>query len=460
MTSTKGKTSLGLASLAFNTSLTLARQLLGGFVGFVTVVIVARILGPEGNGQYAVAMLLPNMLASFLNFGISPANVYYLGSGKINTTTVLYAVITLFMIIASAGIGIGALCIIFFGNIWFPGIPSKILWLVLAIFPISLLQSFLAGIFQCLQKFRTYNLILLAKPLTTLIAVMIIVYAHKCHLENIILAMICSSLFVLILTMVEVYKEVDTKRDKVTAIDVKKYIRKATSYGIRAHLSNILAFINYKADIFLVNFLLNPAAAGIYTVAVQIVERLWLLSQSVGIVLFPRLSELNANESKRKQLTPILSRIVIFMTLIAALILACLASPMVNVFFGESYWQVVPALLILLPGIVAGSGARILANDIAARGRPELNMYFSLIVVTVNIIGNFLLIPRFGLKGAALATTFAYALNLTMRLEVYKHLSGNHYLDSLIFKANDLRMLSTTVKKMLARKNSGATRDL
>ena len=454
------KTSLGLANLAINSSLTLARQLLGGLLGFVTVVIVARILGPEGNGQYAVAMLLPSMLASFLNFGISPANVYYLGSGKVNTATVLYAIFTLFIIIALAGIGIGVLCIIFFGNIWFPGIPSKILWLALIIFPISLLQTFLSGIFQCLQKFRIYNMILLAQPLTTLIAVVAITLIHKCCLENIIFAIIGSSLFVLTLTMVKVCREIDVKRNEVSATEVKRYIRKATSYGIRAHLSNILTFINYKADIFLVNFLINPSAAGIYIIAVRIVERLWLLSQSVGIVLFPRLSELSSEELKRKMITPIIARSVIFMTLVSALVLACLATPLVHIFFGEAYLQVIPALLILLPGITAIAGARILTNDIASRGKPEFNMYCSLIIVTVNIAGNFLLIPRFGLEGAALATTIAYTLYLILSLVVYKQLSGNHYLDSLIFRTNDLRMLTTTVKKMLARKNSGATRDL
>ncbi len=64
--------------------MTLGRQLLAAFAQFLLVVLIARELGPEGNGFYAMAILIPTMLANFLNFGVGPATVYYVSRGNFN----------------------------------------------------------------------------------------------------------------------------------------------------------------------------------------------------------------------------------------------------------------------------------------------------------------------------------------------------------------------------------------
>ncbi|MEK9667087.1 MAG: hypothetical protein VW701_08020, partial [Deltaproteobacteria bacterium] len=45
---------------------------------------------------------------------------------------------------------------------------------------------------------------------------------------------------------------------KVKVKTTENIAKKTLGYGWKAHLSNILAFVNYKADIFLVNFFMGP----------------------------------------------------------------------------------------------------------------------------------------------------------------------------------------------------------
>ena len=68
---------LGLASLFKNSSTTLGRQLAAGLLQLGTVIVIARVYGAKANGAYAVALLLPTMLSTFLNFGVGPANVFF-----------------------------------------------------------------------------------------------------------------------------------------------------------------------------------------------------------------------------------------------------------------------------------------------------------------------------------------------------------------------------------------------
>jgi O-antigen/teichoic acid export membrane protein len=162
-------------------------------------------------------------------------------------------------------------------------------------------------------------------------------------------------------------------------------------------------------------------------------------------VALPRLSQLSGDEEARRAMTPLLTRLTLLVTAMVALLLAAIAYPLVLLLFGEEFRDAILPLLILLPGIVAGAASRILANDIAARGRPELNMYMSVFTVSFNVSGNILLIPMYGLLGAALATAMAYSLNLVLRLFIYRRQTGISPRDVVLAKLADL----AAVKMML-----------
>lgn len=74
-------------------------------------------------------------------------------------------------------------------------------------------------------------------------------------------------------------------------------------------------------------------------------------------------------------------------------------------------------------------------------------MYTSFVVVTVNVIGNILLIPKYRLVGAAAATTIAYSLNLVLRLWIYGRFSGNRCMESVFVRVEDVRMAREMVSE-------------
>jgi O-antigen/teichoic acid export membrane protein len=417
-------------------------QLLSGLLQLLAIVIIARVLGPDGNGQYVVALLVPTMLATLLNLGIAPANVYFLGAGKVDVSTVLKTMNRLAFMIVIAGLCFGFLVIHFYGSTWFPNTPEQLIWGALIIFPFALYKSFLSSIFQGKQEFHYYNLLIVLPPGITLVLLALLALFGLLTIENALAARLGGFLLPIFFAKWRLFKDIK----KQPASEMSGYMKKVIGYGYKAHFSNILAFLNYKADIFLINYLMNPVAVGIYVVAVQLVERLWLFSQSVSTVILPWLSGSADNEDKRREMTPLICRLVIATTLVFSLLLAILAYPFITLVFGSEYSSAVIALLILLPGIVAGAGARILAVDVAARGKPQLNMYFSLIVIVVNLSLNILLIPQYGINGAAIATTIAYSTNLFFRLLVYKYLTGSRFGAALFITLSDLRRLKKVLK--------------
>ena len=431
---------LGLRHLAGNSMATLARQLVSAVIQLGTIIVVARLFGPDGNGAYAIAVLVPTLLATFLNLGFAPANVYYLGGKKINVVVAWNVSVKAAFLITPVGLFAGFLAILFFSDTFFQGVDRRFLFLSLLSFPLLLLNNFISSIFQGLGDFRKFNILLLLQPALTLLLTLLGFafgwFSLMCVISAYITAIACSFLLGFYLLQGLLRKEV---LDKLQSDD--GYMKKAFLYGYKAHLGNILTFLNYRLDIFLVNAFLGPASTGIYLIAVQLSERMWLLSRSVSTVLLPRLSGLSDIDERKRRLTGIAARWMFFVALCASGILAAIAFPLINILFGSQYLEAVMTLIFLLPGVVVGSALKVLANDIAARGRPGLNMVTSLVVVVVNVVLNVILIPLIGIEGAAISTSVAYFVSFVLCLVVQARISGGSVLATVTPNEDDIKII-------------------
>jgi O-antigen/teichoic acid export membrane protein len=419
----------------------MGRQVSAALLGLFSQILIARFYGPAGNGIIAVALLLPTTLATFLNLGITPANVYFVASSQVSLRKAWFTTARLGGLICLAGTAIGISAIQLRPQ-WFTGVPPLALWLAMATFPPSLFVGLISGLFQAQQDFKLFNKLGLLQPIIQLVLVALLMAFRLRDPSWVLVATLLSSVLVLAVSFLALRSQLKEPHEYYPL----SYKWKALSYGYKAHLSNILAFVNYKADIFLVNIFLGPASAGLYVVAVNIAERLWILSQASSAIVLPRLSQLSSNHKLRDELTPLLARWILATTALVAFIVAVTAPTILPLVFGNHFQASATPLLYLLPGIVAGSASRVFANDIAARGRPELNMATSVIVVIANIVGNIVLIPSFGLAGAAIATTLAYSLNLALRLWMHCQFTGIAPIYSLVIQPTDIIRL----KKMLA----------
>ena len=171
--------------------------------------------------------------------------------------------------------------------------------------------------------------------------------------------------------------------------------------------------------------------------AVGLAERLWLVSQSAATLIFPVISA-EKDEKKRKKFTPIISRNVLLITMLGAIVLYLLSPWLIELLYTRDYLETIQLFRILLPGIVFLSASRVLANDIAGRGKPLLNTYVGLFGLAVQVTLNLLLISRIGVVGSAWATSISYGLILLVRVAVYARESGNSYSTILLPHRSDL----------------------
>jgi O-antigen/teichoic acid export membrane protein len=439
---------MGLKKLGWNVGATMLCQIATAILTLGVSVLVARSLGPTGNGIYNLALLIPTTLSTLWNFGMVAANSYYVGAKKVAVPTALWTTIVASVFFSALGFALMVPILYLFSHRLFPGVPLNYLWWMLLIFPISLFQLTLASLFLGMQTFKPFNLAMVITPAANLLAAILLILVLKMSVPGAIAAFATGQLASLILTYA--YLHPHTRAEKAQH-DLVRYAKESLSYGYKAHLSNIIGFINYRVDVYLVGIMMNPTTLGVYAISVQIAERFWMLSYSVSGVILPRLSELHSDEHTRNSLTPLISRWVLYLTMAMVLMVVLVGKFLIVAFFGVKYAEAYNLILWLIPGILMCAFARVLSGDIAARGRIEINLYITSMVVVVNIVANLLLIPRMGAYGGALATSIAYSLDAIIRMTYYAHLSGNPWHSPFFPAREDLVLLKKVLGMVKGR---------
>jgi O-antigen/teichoic acid export membrane protein len=401
--------------LAFNLSSTFLRQVGITVFQLAFTVLLARNLGKDNYGAYALALMLPQLLMKILNLGLGSSVVYFLARKELSIKNAIFKVVQLSAFTTVLALLADAIIIFLFGDTFFQNVPTNALILASVLFPVLILQELLPNIFLGLQKFSTYNVSYVVFPVFSLIIVWLMILFYNFDVTW-ALGAFGAGQFISILTLLILLKREQLREiDEVTSVSWSQLL----SFSWKIHAANIVGFLNYRIDIFLVNFLANTATVGIYFIAVQIAEKLWLLSQAVNTAVFPHLSQKYKRSKLDTSATEILGSTTFLLTILASIILTLCANAIIKTFFGEVFIEASVVLIYLLPGIIATSVGRILSNDFSARGEPQLNIYVGLFTVISNVIANLYFIPKMGARGAALATSLSYGLSLIIKLFIY-----------------------------------------
>jgi O-antigen/teichoic acid export membrane protein len=259
------------------------------------------------------------------------------------------------------------------------------------------------------------------------------------------LAYLCSNLFGVLLLAILILKKVG-KPARWNLLLSFVYVRQIMDYSIKSHISNAITYLNYRVDNFLLNLMAGASSVGLYSISVGLSERLWIPSNAISAVIFPRIASLEDGDIRREEITPLTARFVLWLSIILALIAAPVLAWLIPILYSMEYAGSVLPLLVLLPGTIAFNVGRILSNDIAGRGKPELNMIISAVALVINIMANLLLIPKFSASGAALASTISYTGLAIIVLLTYCHLSKVQWSKVLIPQKSDMQLIRKFIK--------------
>lgn len=411
---------------------TFSFQVIGFFVGVGTSVIIARGLGPEGKGLFSLSMLIFSFLVLFSNFGLNQATTYFTGSKKYPASDILGSNTILTLLISIAALPVGLVLVFFFNEALFPGVPQAYLLYALALFPIAYFFDLTSQVLLGLQRIQPYNTLKFFTSVLYLVFLLIFFAFFSLSVPVAIITNIVAYALVAIALFFRARKEAGGVNFSLNF----SYIKDAFSYGLKVYLANMFYLARPQINVFLLNIFLNPTAVGFYVTAFGLSEVMQWFSKSAATVLFPRVAA-ETDKDSLKRFTPIVARNIIFVTLIASLLLLLIGKWIITLLYSSEFLPSVAPFFVMLIGVVATAGWMIIHTDIFARGKPLINTYLFGASVALNTLLNLLLIPSFGIMGAAWSLTISYLFIFCATLIAYMRISQNRLIDVLFIKPSD-----------------------
>jgi O-antigen/teichoic acid export membrane protein len=215
-------------------------------------------------------------------------------------------------------------------------------------------------------------------------------------------------------------------------------------------VQTITSHLLLRVDIYMVAALLkNPAEAAFYSLALRFTEMVLEVPQAVGLVLYPRLAALPDDEIYN--LTAQACRRTLLLSGAGALLIAFAGPWVITLWYGRDYAPAGAPLPWAAVGVIAMSIFVILTRAFTSRHRQQVNIAAGLIALVGNVGLNFVLIPRLGIVGAAMAAALSYSGACALLMTAFLLQARMSPLRLLVADTDDLRFFWQVFRAAAAR---------
>lgn len=373
-------------------------------IGFISSVIVARILGPEDRGIYTYLLLLTSFLLPILTFGIGGGINYYISSKENKPDSVFVTVL-----IASLFFGFLITGIIFilwyFQKLGATGNRIQLLDLLLLLGAVisNTVFFFVSRMLTGDSKFTALNWLTIAQGLINPILLLILVWIFGLGLHGASASLFAINTMICIASLIFAIKSYNIH----FGLDWQ-FIKKSFRYGIKGWLGDMAVRANLRLDQILLGAAVNASALGVYSVAVMLVELIWIIPDAIGPVLFNKIAaEKDINE--RINLTNKINRILIGLSFIVGILLFLATYYIVLPYgYGAAYDGVIVPLVLMIPGSILFIIAKVITKLLSGSGKIGATSTAMVVGSVMTIVFYLILIPKYGLIGAALGSSLGY----------------------------------------------------
>ncbi len=389
-------------------------------LGLAIGVVTARALGPAGRGEYNLLVLVVTTLTTLFNFGIPASNTYFVAKRGIPKEKLLRGSFLIALVVSAFSfLLLYVLYLTGFLAYLFP-VEKLTLSIVasLGIIPIAFFNLFAQGIIVGENKIFLNNYIYLGSQ-STLAAALALAYAFGVLTVPLAIVFFAVSNLVAFGIIAVAYRST-LFAGMLPRMEWREY-KQLLGFSMPLQAGIIIQFFNYRLDAFLVNYFLGTLSVGLYVMAVNLVEILWLLSSSMASVLLPTIA---AQHEHSKKISVKAAMASFGVTVVGGIAAFVIAPPLIVLLFGKDFAGSVAPFLILLPGIMIFSITNVLAAYMTGIGKPGFNTAIALISLVFTVVLDLVLIPRIGIAGAAFASSVSYTVTSLMSLVIFIKLSG------------------------------------
>lgn len=399
-------------SILKNISYLFSTQLINLVSGIVASIFLTRLLGAEGRGSNAIFTNSLAFAVLFFGFSISSTIPYFINSGKAKAGELL-STILIFILFSSIAVFAALNLLEYFGKLsW--AIPSEIQsWEYKLIFTgtyfCNLLSSVVSTYLSTFKKFKEVSIYTILFQILPASIYIFIYFRLPLFSESGFF-----KILVIITFILAVFSTIILILIFITILDIKpaqkllplSLVKQFILFSSMAYIGNVFQFFSYKLDFWLVDYYDGKSQLGIYSLATQLSQLLWMLPTAVASVLYTYAS--SSTEEEAVNYTIYLKKGALYSTSILAIAGTVLSYYFVPILYGREFVDVYKLMFIFMLGIIPFSIPIVVSSLLAARGRFKISFYTGISVSIVSVGLYSILIPRYGMIGGAVASSVSY----------------------------------------------------
>lgn len=411
-------------------------------IRIVKNVLFTRLLGPTERGIFGLLTTIPDLIISLGNMGFGIGNVYLVAKKKYDLGKIIGNTFLITTILGVCLIGVGYLTFSFKGLL--KGDDSSLANfapLVIFLIPFILLQRFSEDLLSATQEIHFLNTIRLLVSLLPGIFLLGLWWFTGQTLESAMYAWALTILIVITVSML--------KLSSLSGFKIKislSYLKESFAFGGRGLIGIFAGILVRKIDYIFVSSMLGATELGYYVVSVSVAEILISLQAAVTTPFISIRYGLDKEDAAH--VTPTAVRHAVFFNSILALGVVVGGNLLILILFGKAFLPAYSAVLFLLPGVIALSVHDLVKFEYYSHNLPEFVSMAAVWSLICNIALNFLLIPTYGINGAALSSSISYSLATIILLSRFHATTGISYKEILVIKQSELINIAKKLKIM------------
>lgn len=380
-------------------------------IAFATSIVLAKLLGPSGYGIFSYVIALVAFLTMPSELGIPSLAVREIAVANARKDWGHmrgYIVWSHRTVALTSGtlIVIGAIVLIVYGERLS---PTKLtcMWLGLILVPVlsfgSLRDAMLRGLRKVLLGQLSQPII---RPLILLCALLLLwqlgvaldspVRVMALHIMSVALAFLCG-LFLFLKNKPSELRGAEPRFKSAI------WLKSSIPFGMTAALQ----LINGRTDILTLGFFHADADVGIYRVSVQLAAVVVFAMQAVNAIQGPHIAHLYANGDMQKLQTMITrtAQVMLMFAVPVVIVIVLFGEFIITTVFGPEYERAYIPLVILCAGQLVNAAMGSVGSLLNMTGHERDTTTSVLVGAIVNVVLNLSLVPKWGITGAAIATS-------------------------------------------------------
>lgn len=380
----------------------------------VSSLIGARVLGPAGRGDLLVVVLWPPIIAMIAGLGLPNAYRYQMAKtpervSPLFANAVIYTLVVGVIAVVLADLIVPHLI----------GDRSAEVRMLVRIYqiniPAALLLDLMRGLLEGTRRFGWAGLSRSIFFGVQTIGFTCLWLAGALTVKSAMLVMIVAQAGSMLMALAAVFRELQPKWQPAWS-----EFKDSISYGVRDYPGNVADYATLRLDQLMLGAMASNVAIGLYVVAVRLSEVTTMAADAIASALMPEVAARKAGKSA-ETLWARSFRLAIYMHL-AMLPVMWLAAPLLlKLLFGQSFVPATSALRWLLVAAAVWSLGSIVVSGLRGFGYPGLSTVARFSAAVVTGVALVILLPRYGITGAAIASLLGYSVMLLMALGGFIH---------------------------------------